>query len=155
MVIVTKNQYLIAHKIHHVTMDELVEYNDVKNNQGRSVSIRDVRYVINIVYCPEPSASTSSNHRFDEQRECSVTIRKAVDAHNIFKNLIQQIREQMPDQLYLDTALERMLAGTDIEKLIRTDEDDLKDKLIGVRAMLRKRNAKIKRSLKKTKKKTP
>ena len=35
MVIVTKNQYLLASKIHHITMSEHIDYLDVRNSSGR------------------------------------------------------------------------------------------------------------------------
>lgn len=127
MVIVTQNQYLLASKIHHIVMDENVNYIDGRNAAGKMISIRDVNYVIQIIYSPENvNSSNGQLSNSNDQRECSVTIRSAVNAHKVFRDLIQQIREQMPDQLYLDTALERMIASADLETLQAKDqrEDD-------------------------------
>jgi hypothetical protein len=133
MVIVTQNQYILASKINHVTMDEQINTVELIGLNGRRYSFLDKYYQITVIYTPEASQVTnnfgnSSGNRGDEVRECSVIVRGAVNAHLIFKNLIQQIREQMPDQLYLDTALERMLTSTDMESLKDKDskEDDFK-----------------------------
>lgn len=133
MVIVTQNQYILASKINHVTMDEQVNTLELINPNGRRYSILDRYYQITVIYTPENSqvqnqyGSTAGN-RGDEVRECTVIVRGAVNSHLVFKNLIQQIREQMPDQLYLDTALERMLTGIDLDSLKDKDsqEDDFK-----------------------------
>ncbi len=133
MVIVTQNQYILASKINHVTMDEQLHTIELVGINGRRYSILDRYYQITVIYTPEASQVTNnfgnnSGNRGDEIRECSVIVRGAVNAHLVFKNLIQQIREQMPDQLYLDTALERMLTNTDMESLKDKDskEDDFK-----------------------------
>lgn len=134
MVIVTQNQYLLASKIHHITLDENVNYIDARNKYGKSISIRDVTYQITIIYSPDSviGVNNSTSRSAEEQRECSVVIRSATNAHKVFKDLIQQIREQMPDQLYLDTALERMIANIDLTSLIESDvrnkEDEYSDK---------------------------
>lgn len=126
MVIVTQNQYILAAKINHVTMDEQLNTMELRHKNGGVYHVIDRYFQITVIYTPEASQSANSNsfgsssgNRGDEVRECSVILRGAVHAHTVFKNLIQQIREQMPDQLYLDTALERMLTGIDM--------DDLKD----------------------------
>ena len=141
MVIVTKNQYLLASKIHHITIDENVNYVDVRTTTGRTISLRDAHYVIQIIYAPENVNTNGNNVRNnDEFRECSITIRSAVDAYKVFKDLIQQIREQMPDQLYLDTALERMIAGTDMSSLVEKDENDEEDKFTASLTLVEKKN---------------
>lgn len=122
MVIVTQNQYILASKINHITMDEQLNHIEVRNKAGHCHTVMDRYFQITVIYTPEASQTNnaygnSTGNRGDEIRECAVVIRSAVNAHAVFKNLIQQIREQMPDQLYLDTALERMLTGTDLESL--------------------------------------
>lgn len=122
-------------------MDEQVNYVDVRTTAGKVVSLRDAHYVIQIIYSPENVASNNGQLRNqDEQRECSVTIRSAVDAYKVFKDLIQQIREQMPDQLYLDTALERMIANTDMASLVEKDEEDDEDKFAVSLTVVEKKN---------------
>ena len=141
MVIVTQNQYLLAAKIHHIVMDEIVNYVEVRTTKGRVVSLRDAHYVIQIIYAPENVSNNNGQIRSqDEQRECSVTIRSAVDAYKVFRDLIQQIREQMPDQLYLDTALERLIAGTDLASLVEKDKNDEEDKFMVSLTVVEKKN---------------
>lgn len=139
MVIVTQNQYLLASKIHHITMDEQVNYQEVRGANGKQKTIADRYYQITIIYSPESVTNSNGNQirSSDEQRECSVIIRGAVDAHKVFHDLIQQIREQMPDQLFLDKALERMIANADfdlIEKADKRKKDDL-DSLFELRKL--------------------
>lgn len=150
MVIVTQNQYLLASKIHHITMDEQVNYQDIRDERGRHRSIKDVSYVIQIIYAPENVNSNNGQLRSnDEQRECSVTIRTAVNAHKVFKDLIQQIREQMPDQLYLDTALERMISNMDLATLqAKDDKDDQEMGLFNLKAVEKKNDRKPKKARK-------
>ena len=147
MVIVTQNQYLLASKIHHITMDEQVNYQDIRDERGRHRSIKDVHYVIQIIYAPENVNSNNGQLRSqDEQRECSVTIRTAVNAHKVFKDLIQQIREQMPDQLYLDTALERMISQMDMATLQAKDDQDKEEMAtFGIKALEKKNDRKPKK----------
>ena len=106
-------------------MDEQVNYQDIRDRNGRHRSIKDVCYVIQIIYAPENVNSNKGKiSSKDEKREWYVNIRTAVNAHKVFKDLIQQIREQMPDQLYLDTALERMISNMDMATLQAKDEQD-------------------------------
>lgn len=127
MVIVTQNQYILAQKINHITMDENIDHQEVRSNNGRYRTITDRYYQITVIYTPESSQASNSNQlsRDPELRECSVILRGAMNAHLAFKDLIRQIREQMPDQLYLDTALERMIADADTESL---KDKDLSEK---------------------------
>lgn len=125
MVIVTKNQYLLASKIHHVTLDEHVEFVDARAG-GKLISVRNTHYTIHVIYSPDSINTNSGNNNSsrDEYKECNVTIRSKVDAHKVFNDLITQIREQMPDTLFLDKALERMLAGTDLDAAEIVDQRD-------------------------------
>lgn len=124
MVIVTQNQYILASKINHITMDEQLQHVEVRSKNGRCRTIIQRYFQITVVYIPEVSNGHGNNsaNRGDDIKECSVIIRSAIDAYVVFKNLIQQIREQMPDQLYLDTALEKMLSGVDLDNLKNQDK---------------------------------
>lgn len=121
MVIVTKNQYVLAHKIHHITMDQQISYQDVKIANNKYKTVKDVYYNITILYVPETNVN---NNNRDEVRECNVIIRGAVDAHKVFSSLIEQIREQMTDSLYLDKALENMLSTVDVKSLEIKDKSE-------------------------------
>lgn len=128
MVIVTKNQYLLASKIYHITLDENVNYIDARNKHGKNVSVKQTNYTIQVIYAPEDLSTPNHQQRNSEQRECSITIRSGVDAHKVFRDMVEQIREQLTDQLYLDKALEKMLGSIDLEtmnKKDKRDDDDL------------------------------
>lgn len=154
MVIVTQNQYLLASKIHHIVMDEVTNFIDIRDKNGRQRSFKDQHYVIQIIYSPENvnSQNNGTIRNSDEQRECSVTIRSAVNAHKVFRDLIQQIREQMPDQLYLDTALERMIAASDVSSLAERDADDEDNQLLFDLQVKEKRNDRKPKKIRKPRK---
>lgn len=111
IVIVTRNQYLIASRIHHITLDEHSDWKDIRNGRGRYVSRQENTYQIHITYTPELSQNQG---RGDDMRECVVTLQGKVDAYRVYKNLIQQVREQMPDQLFLDKAIEGLLTEEEL-----------------------------------------
>lgn len=120
MVIVTSHQYLIASKILHIGLEESESWQDFRKN-GKVVTIKVPQYFIKIVYEPEqntPGTNLSTRHDY---RECIVTLKTATSAHKIFKNLVEQIREQMPDQLYLDKALERLISAENLEIIEEED----------------------------------
>lgn len=121
-VIVTKNQYILASKIHHITMNEHTEYIDIRNSSGRVVSTKNNYFNITILYVPETTVQGHNGLGREDLRECHVTIKSAVNAHKVFQDLVSQIREQMPDQLYLDKALERMIGSVDIKELEDQDK---------------------------------
>lgn len=126
MVIVTQNQYLQASKIYHVIMDEQVNYIEFRKN-GKYASAREKYFQITIVYAPESYSTSGSGfsggHQSSETRECCVNIRGAVNAHKVFNNLVEQIREQMPDTLFLREAVEKLLNGTNLEEISLKDKD--------------------------------
>lgn len=113
IVIVTKNQYIVASRIHSVTLDEDVDYREIRMPNGKYSTIKDYSYKINVEYVADSSQQTASFSGRDDVRECTVRINKKVDAYKIYSNLISQIREQIPDALFIDQALENMLTGTE------------------------------------------
>lgn len=151
MVIVTQNQYILASKIHHITMDEQVNYREVVVN-SRQNTVKEEYFQITIVYSPQDVSTQNSNHRSsDEMRECSVVIQSKFNAHKVFKDLIEQIREQMPDQLYLDKALERMLGSLDKEKMADDYEGNAKHTLLSMEEKRYDTKSKKVRGVRKTK----
>ncbi len=123
MVIVTQNQYLLATKILHITMDEQTNYVEIRKN-GAYHSAREKYYQITIVYVPEAFSTNNHHQGHNETRECTVNIRGAVNAHKSFNSLMEQIREQIPDTLFLDKAVEKMFGGggTDYETIGLKDQ---------------------------------
>lgn len=121
IVIVTKNQYLLASKIHHIVLNEGHDYVDVRTKSGRTIGASESTYTINIIYTPEV---TNVNNNREERHECTVTMRGRVHAYRVYKDLINQIREQMPDQLFLNKALEQLLSEDDFIKIANAEAED-------------------------------
>src|ERR1035437_1623444 len=119
MVIVTKNQYILAKSIQHITLDENVSYDELYVN-GKNRMIRTYTYNLHVSYIPEQQTQNTR----DEIKECVVVIRGKVNAYQIYKDLIGQIREQCPDQLFLDKALEDLLSPEDFKQIAIAEEDD-------------------------------
>ncbi len=126
IVVVTQNQYLVASKIHYVNLNEHYEHIELGYGVKRQ-SFKEFTHTIHIVYTPDSQQAQQSLGR-DDHKECSVQIRGKVNAHRIFRDLIRQIREQTPDQLYLDKALE-VLLGKELD-LLAEDEELLEAKEI-------------------------
>lgn len=120
MVIVTQNQYLVASKILSCTLDEHTNYVDYRKN-GKYHSAREKYFQITILYVPE--GSSQNHHGQLDTRECNVHLRGAVNAHKVFNDLMRQIREQLPDTLFLDSAVQKLLDGFDAEVISQKDTD--------------------------------
>ena len=114
MVIVTQNQYILASKIHHITLDEHKELIEFRLNGKWQADVLP-KFTISIYYAPDNGSSN-----VNDIRECVVYMTDKHDARKVYKDLISQIREQMPDQLYLDKAFENLLKQ-DVD--IKTDTE--------------------------------
>jgi hypothetical protein len=119
LVIVTKNQYLLASKIYHITLNEETQYCDVRLPTGKLIGIKDETYHITITYVPD----VASQNTRDDVRECVVTMKGKVDAYKIYKDLIRQIREQMPDALFLDKAFESLLGEAELADIAESEKE--------------------------------
>lgn len=148
IVIATRNQYIIADKIHHVILDEQKEYHDVRNPKGRMVGITERYFNITIIYTPE--AITGGRN---DKSECTIKILAKVDAYKVYRDLIQQIREQSPDQLFLDKVLENLLTPDDLVKLEQEQKSslDLDDWVLDIPEAKNDRSAKKARKPRKAK----
>jgi hypothetical protein len=122
MVIVTQNQYVLATKIHAVTLSEDHEWVDLTVN-GKRTNVKEYKYVLSIIYTPDLTGQ-NTNHK-DETKECSVTLRGKVNAYKVYKDLVSQIREQMPDTLFLHQAIENLLKQEDLVQ-IQSEDDECK-----------------------------
>lgn len=123
LVIVTQNQYILAQRIHHIVLNEGYEYHDIRNHAGRVIGVRENTYSIYMLYTPEQTQHGHQNTR-EEVRECTVTMRGKVHAYRVYKDLIRQIREQMPDELFLNKALESLLSEDDFAKIAESEAED-------------------------------
>jgi|ERR1035437_4652135 hypothetical protein len=109
MIIVTKNQFIRATNINHIILDELVE-----NIQVGMHGYAMKKYLITVVYQPENS---NPNAHASELRECTVALTSRKETYLLFKDMVNQIREQTPDALYLNKLLENLLSDSDMKKI--------------------------------------
>lgn len=154
LVIVTQNQYILAQRIHHIVLNEGYEYHDVRNHHGRIIGVRENTYSIYMLYTPEQTQHGHQNSR-EEVRECTVTMRGKVHAYRVYKDLIRQIREQMPDELFLHKALESLLSEEDFAKIAESETEDHRkcEEKMSVKAIARPRKIRAARKAKRTSKK--
>lgn len=149
VVIVTKNQYILASKVHHVVMDEQVQFQDVIIN-GKDECVKNIWYQMTIVYSPFDVSTNQNNHsNSEDMRECSVIMRDIKDAHRVFRDVVRQIREQIPDQMYLNKALEQMLGNFKEDDLVEDHEGMAKDKILTKEEAANDRKSKRVRALRK------
>lgn len=151
MVIVTQNQYILAKIIHHITLNENVEYIDLRI-KGKLTNVKQETFTINIVYTPDNPNPGSNRH--DEWRECAVVLRSKADAYRAYKELIHQIREQSPDQLFLDKVMESILSSDLTEEISDKPSKDEELNLYSLEEKRHDRRAKKVRSIRKTKAKS-
>ena len=124
MVIVTKNQYLLCEKIQHIIMNEQVQYQNYQKG-GKTYAKKEYVYDIQIMYLPEgASAHNGGNVSQHDYMHCQVRIRGKVDAYKVYKDLIQQVRESMPDKLFLDKAMENLLTDEDFEIMAEQEKQE-------------------------------
>ena len=99
VVIVTKKCYLICERIINMTLHEGVLETNTKTYP---------LWNINIEYEAVPNAGSSGGKDTDS---VNITIGDQKAAYILFTEIVSQIREQTPDQLYLDKLAERYLTG--------------------------------------------
>ena len=137
LVIVTKKCYISCEKINHITLQEEVE----------EINVRHEPFAIpywNIVidFDPLSTPNTNLNSR-REDRLVSIKVGDLETAYVLFHDIVNQIREQMPDQLFLDKMVEKFLTGGAL------DEDTIDgkhEKILGARKAKRKRKKVLRRS---------
>lgn len=100
IVIVTRKCYVVADKINYVTIHE--ESEDYVH-RGRRVK----RRIYNILIDFDPVSTTS--HKRGDGSVCVKIQDDEKKANALYMDMVQQIREQCPDQLYLDKVIENFL----------------------------------------------
>lgn len=135
IVVVTDRQYIVAKKIFDISMQE--GYDSVTVGVGAKRKEHIIKtYTINIRY--ETELGGHAGHLMN----CQISLNSNKQANKIFRSLIEQIREQCPDQVYLDKAMEKLLKGSehDIKNDHGTsgpdtgndDEIDFIDQIVGI-----------------------
>jgi len=140
--IVTSRCFVLAKAINNIV---------IRPNMDHYGSKPVMFYDIHIDYIPEDHGNQNNSHRNGEgQNVVVVRVRGEQSALKLFKELVQQMREQMPDQVYLDKMVENILDG-------KKDIFDAAEEQEKVKVRLRKDIDKALRKLgksKPTKKKT-
>ena len=99
--IVTSRTFLLCESINSIMMDSDWQ------QRGRNV-VR--QYNIDIRYNPIPRNNNSG--RGSDEHSVSIQVVGEKAALKLFKELVQQIREQCPDQAYLDKMVDNILNGS-------------------------------------------
>ncbi len=135
VVIVTDNCYLVCKAINYITINDFGEDQPKadfdfdmprrrKQHQRSQRSLtekeRDARRVYRIVVdfvpldgspMPQQAPTFSRSTRNSADTYCvEMTITGKDNVHKVFRDMIEQLREQLPDQLFLDKLFERMFA---------------------------------------------
>jgi hypothetical protein len=113
VVIVTERLYIVAQKIHSMFVEEQVEEMRYRN--------RTIQVPITTIKVQFEPINANPNQRNDNQFGVDVKVYSRKKAISLFKDMVRQIREQCPDQLYLDKIAENFLMGA-IEDDTSTDE---------------------------------
>lgn len=107
VVIATDKMYLVGKRIYSVFMDEDVESRSIRNKKEEIFS-----YLIRVSFEPEDSAvlGTSLSSRSNDIMTVEFKVYGHKRATEVYRDIVRQIREQCPDQLYLDKIAEDFLA---------------------------------------------
>jgi len=103
VVIVTKKCYLICERVNYITIEEeCLDMNRADKFGTRSKNISVPYWNIHIDFEPFiPQNSNSPRSRSDES-SVMVKVGDKDIAYKLFSEIVNQIREQIPDQLFLD-----------------------------------------------------
>ena len=115
IVIVTKQCYLICEGINFISVDE-VKQDDYKASYGsrpktkKKKSEDDVMYEITIDFIPAANNSAANNsNRNRDLGSVTINVLGRTRCLALFEDMVKQIRDQMPDVLWLNKLVENFL----------------------------------------------
>jgi hypothetical protein len=122
IVIVTKGCYLVCQSVTSISLND--RYNDEidddyklqKSPKKKSKVVLNediILFEVNIHFIVNGNKNGNSS---DLERECTVSVRGRAKAEALFNSIVDQIREQLPDKLWLDTYVDRLLGNEPKEK---------------------------------------
>jgi hypothetical protein len=133
IVIVSARCYLLAEAINWITIDEVDIEHEAKDEYRASlrksrskkkkasikkapVTVADNKdYFITISFIPVGSPASSNNALKSSSSGGYTSVGFTVNGHKnalaLYSDIVNQIREQLPDQLYLDKLVEKFLQG--------------------------------------------
>ena len=129
IVIVTRACYLLCESINHISVNEASEEckkeDDWSNSRRRkkkkpkltkaeiAKNIQNAPYRIVIDFVPvaknHPNMLSSNKHSSDDNTSVSITVHGRDRCLELFTEMVEQIREQLPDQIFLDKIVEKLL----------------------------------------------
>jgi hypothetical protein len=128
IVIVTSQCYLLAEAINYIVINEVDDSND-KEWRPRTVKARKMHgnnkvqreYIMErkpfhvvIDFVPKGTPQTAPKQSSsDESSVVTVTVQGLRRTLKVFQDIVTQLREQIPDELFLDRLVERFLADVD------------------------------------------
>lgn len=127
--IVTSRAYLLCESINCITM----QYNpDHHRGNKKVIPFYDIHVDYN---------KASQNGQISQDNNYILTIRVAGEkvALQVYKEIVKQIREQLPDQVYLDKMLEDILSGG------KDIHDEPSEKSVSSPRKKKRRNKKVSR----------
>ena len=135
IVLVTKQCYLLCESINYISVHEMndeekenVFYDRPRKRRGRKKLTAKQKlmeklrkaaqlYAITIDFIPVPNNTNASpsNSRRDGTSSVTISVRGYERAVELYRDMIAQIREQMPDKLFLDKMVEKFFADNPLE----------------------------------------
>ena len=103
--IATSRSFLLCESVNAMSLDSDYE------RSGRTNDVILRAYTININYNPVARNNNPPTHRSDSSGNLTIKVIGESTALQLFRELVQQIREQCPDQPYLDKMVENILTG--------------------------------------------
>lgn len=135
LTIVTSRTYLLCEAINHISLR--AEPERINNHKIMPYYYIDINFVPLSRGNGGGSSSLSSRNNDEDHQVCIKVIGEKV-ALRVYKEIVQQIREQMPDQMYLDKMVENILGGNDIhDDTSATEVSSTRRKKRGSKAILR------------------
>jgi hypothetical protein len=128
VVIVTRQCYLLCESINYIAINEVdderkQEYSSMtarrrkkKKTAKQKAALAAKQYNILIDFIPVNRTgvnfnSPSSNKNSDDSTTVAITVTGRERCGELFNDMVSQIREQIPDQLFLDKLVEKFLTG--------------------------------------------
>jgi hypothetical protein len=132
IVLITDNLYLRAEKVQSISVTEQVLWDG--DEDGNSPDRKIVTYSIAIEY--EPAGQQQQNH--NSVMHINLTARNRKHCNETMKALIEQVRQQDPDNLMLDKLIDKYFCG-------EVKEYDRRPKKIRRVRKAKRRNKKVSR----------
>lgn len=128
IVIVTEKCYLVCESINFITIDEVEEdcakesapypYSSSRRRKKkaskltREERIQNARYkiVINFVPLARSGQGSPTSKNYGDNSAVGIVVYGRSRCLQLFGSIVEQIREQMPDQIFLDKLVERLIS---------------------------------------------